>query len=43
MEAVHVCCQVCWQVCCGLELEESFVAACLPMAVHVLKLHWWQV
>ena len=39
MEVVHVC----WLVCCELELDESLLAACLPMAVHVLKLHWWQV
>ena len=39
VEVVHVC----WLVCCELELDESLLAACLPMAVHVLKLHWWQV
>ena len=39
MEVVHVC----WLVCCELELDESLLDACLPMAVHVLKLHWWQV
>ena len=34
MEVVHVC----WLALCELELDESLLAACLPMAVHVLKL-----
>ena len=40
MEVVHVC----WPVCCGLGLEESLLAACLPVHAHVRwLLHWWLV
>ena len=40
MVVVHVW----WPACCGLELEEALLAACLPVHVHVRwLLHGWLV